>query len=257
MSFCLCVLSFRRVFSFSRPSFSSNCFSVLTIWQSISASQWFPRPPVTPQAAMQIAGQPSAALCNFLRHAHPWCHQCLSVLISSFILSDTDLSRRGNGPAALFSAPLRIYIFSSPVDSTYFYSSTFVLLLGTQLHLDFLNPCPPKCACYRFLGLQTFRIAGCAPRWLIAASPWLPPLVPRLPHAHRTARLAARSGAVFSHHSTNHQSIYARTYSLRVLARIDLATSDTWSRLIILRGQQLCLARLIGCTSAYWRGFGL
>jgi hypothetical protein len=178
MSFCLCVLSSRRVFSFSRPSFSSNCFSVLTIWQSISSPQWYPRPPVTPPASMQNAGQPSAALCDFLRHAHPWCHQCLPVLISSFILSDTDLSRRGNGLAALLFTSLPIFIFSSPVDSTHLCSSTFVLLLGMQLQLDLLNPCPPKCACYRFLGLQTFRIAGDAQRWLIASSPWLPPIVP-------------------------------------------------------------------------------
>jgi hypothetical protein len=134
--FCVSVLPSRGVLSYLRPSFPSNYVSVLTIWQSISASQWYLLPPVTPPASMQNAGQPSAALCDFLRHALPWCHQCLSVLISSFILSDTDLSRRGNGPAALLLTKLRKFIFSSLVDSTHFCSSMFAIRLCMQLQLD-------------------------------------------------------------------------------------------------------------------------
>jgi hypothetical protein len=211
----------------------------------------------TPPAAMQSAGLALSAICDSFRHSHPWCHQCSSALVSSVISRDTDLSHRGNGLAVQIFVTLRIFLFSSPVDSSHLCVPKLALWLGTQLRLGSRTPCASERACYLSLGLQIYLLAGDAQRWLIVATPWLPPLVPSLPHAHRTARLAARSGAVFSPHPPNPQSIHLRTYSLRVTARIDLATSDTWSRLVFFHHQQLCSARLIGCTSAYWRGFGL
>jgi hypothetical protein len=150
---------------------------------------------------MQNAGQPSAALCGFLRHAHPWCHQCSPVLITSVILSDTCLSHRGNDLGAVLSPTLRKFIFSSLVDSTHPCFSTFVLRLGMRLRLGHRIPCSSKRVCYRSLRFRSYLFAAASPPWPIVSTHWLPLLVPRLTHAHRPARLAALSGAVYSAHS--------------------------------------------------------
>jgi hypothetical protein len=187
---------------------------------------------------MQNAGVALAAICDSFRHSHPWCHQCLPVLTSSAISRDADLLHRGNGHAALFLATLQKFYFSPLVDSTQLCSSTFAFRLGTQLRLGLRTLSLPKCACYRFRGVQTYRIAAASPPWPIVATSWLPMLVPSLPHTHRPARLAARSGAVFSPHPPHHQCLHLRTHSLRVTVPIQLATSDTWSRLFLFRERQ-------------------
>jgi hypothetical protein len=116
-------------------------------------------------------------------------------------LSDSGLSHRGYGLAALLSAILRIFIFSSPVDSTQLCSSTFVLWLGTQLRLGLRMPFASTRACSQSLRFHTYLFSAASPPWPIVATPWLPLLAPRMPHTHCLARLAALSGAVYSAHS--------------------------------------------------------
>jgi hypothetical protein len=196
-------------------------------------------------------------MCDSLRLSHPWCHQCSPVLFWSVILSDTCLFHCGNDLAAVLTPSLRNFIFSSLVDSTHPCFSTFVLRLGMQLRLGHRIPCASKRACYRSLRFHSYLFAAASPPWPIVSTPWLPLLVPRLTHAHRPARLAARRGAVYSTHPPNPHSIHLRTHWLRVTAPLPLATGLTWSRLFIIRDQHTCSPRLTGYTSACWIRFGL
>jgi hypothetical protein len=198
-----------------------------------------------------------AAICDSFRHSHPWCHQYPLILISSAISRDADLSHRGNGHAAPFFATLRIFIFSSPVDSTHLCSSTFAFLLGTQLRLGLRTPCASERAFCQSLGLHIYLLAAALLPWPIVATSWLPLLVPRLPHTHRLARLATRNGAVFSSHPPHHQCLHLRTNSLRVTVPSLLATSDPWSRLFLFRERQHCSPKLTGRKSPNWLCLGL
>jgi hypothetical protein len=196
LSFCLSVLSSRRFLLSSRPASACNCYFDITTWQSTSALQLSPWSAATPPTAMQNAGLALAAICDSFRHSHPWCHQYPPVLISSVLSRDADLPHRANGHAALFFATLRKFYFLSPVDSTHLCSSTFAVRLGTQLRLCLRTPCASERACYQSLGLHIYLLAAALLPWPIAATSWLPLLVPRLPHTYRLARRAARSGAV-------------------------------------------------------------
>jgi hypothetical protein len=206
---------------------------------------------------MQNAGFALAAICDSFRHSRPWCHQYPPVLTSSAISRDADLSHRGNGHAALFFATLRKFCFLSPVDSTHLCSSTFAVRLGPQLRLGFRTPCASERACYQSLGLHVNLLAATLLPWPFVATPWLPPLVPHFPSTHRPARLASRSGAVYSPHPPYPQCLHLRTHSLRVTVPILLATSDPRSRLFLFCERQHCSPKLSGRISPTWLCLGL